>query len=74
MDDYFKNMNDAPKDEKGNPDLECLGALRIDDFNNELKILLNGGKTKRCTFNFIKGTHSYSLLIDIFLAFFCQII
>ena len=60
MDDYFKNMNDAPKDEKGNPDLECLGALRIDDFNNELKILLNGGKTKRCTFNFVKGAHTYS--------------
>ena len=60
MDDYYKNANDVPKDEKGNKDFECLEALRIDDFNKELKQLFNGEKIKKVIFNFIKGTYSYS--------------
>ena len=60
MDDYYKNANDVPKDEKGNKDFECLEALRIDDFNKELKQLFNGEKIKKVVFNFIKGTYSYS--------------
>ena len=29
MDDYYKNTNDVPKDEKGNLDFECLDELMI---------------------------------------------
>jgi uridine kinase len=59
MDDYFKDTKDAPVDEKGNKDFECLEALRVDDFNKDLKKLFKGEKIKRCIFNFVKGTHSY---------------
>ena len=60
MDDYYKNTVDCPKDENGKYDFECLEALRIDDFNADLKTLFNGGEVKRCIFDFISGTHSFS--------------
>ena len=59
MDDYFKNRVDTPKDENGKYDFECLGALRIDDFNRDLKKLFNGEKIKKCAFDFLTGTYSY---------------
>ena len=59
MDDYFKNRVDTPKDEKGNYDFECLEALRIDDFNKDLKKLYKGDKINRCVFDFVTGTYSY---------------
>ena len=58
MDDYFKDTKDTPVDEKGNKDFECLEALRVDDFNKDLKKLFKGEKIKRCIFNFVKGTHT----------------
>ena len=58
MDDYFKDTKDAPVDEKGNKDFECLESLRVDDFNKDLKKLFNGEKIKRSIFNFVKGTHT----------------
>ena len=60
MDDYFKDTKDAPVDEKGNKDFECLEDLRIKDFNDDLKKIFKGDKVKRCIFNFVKGTHTYS--------------
>ena len=59
MDDYFKNRVDTPKDENGKYDFESLRALRIDDFNNDLKKLFNGEKIKKCVFDFVSGTYSY---------------
>ena len=59
MDDYFKNRVDTPKDDKGNYDFECLEALRIDDFNKDLKKLYKGEKINRCVFDFVTGTYSY---------------
>jgi len=59
MDDYFKNRVDTPKDEKGNYDFECLGALRIEDFNKDLNNLFKGEEIKRCVFDFINGTYKY---------------
>ena len=60
MDDYYKNTKDVPKDENGQKDFECLEALRIDDFNKDLKKLFKGESIKRCVFDFISGTHSYN--------------
>jgi uridine kinase len=61
MDDYFKDTKDAVIDKKtGKPDFECLEALRIDDFNADLKKLFNGKEIKRCVFDFIKGTHYFN--------------
>jgi uridine kinase len=59
MDDYFKNRADTPKDEKGNYDFECLGALRIEDFNKDLNNLFKGEEIKRCVFDFVNGTYKY---------------
>ena len=60
MDDYYKDTKDAPTDENGKKDFECLEALRIGDFNNDLKKLFSGKTIKRCTFDFVKGTHTDS--------------
>jgi len=59
MDDYFVNRKDTPKDSNGNYDFECLGALRIDDFNRDLGKLFKGEQINRCVFDFVKGTYSY---------------
>ena len=59
MDDYFKNRADTPKDKNGKYDFECLEALRIEDFNKDLKTLFKGEKINKCVFDFIKGTYSY---------------
>ena len=61
MDDYFKDTKDSPVDPKtGKKDFECLEAIRIDDFNKDLKKLFDGKEIKRCTFDFIAGTHHYN--------------
>ena len=60
MDDYYKDRKDVPLDENGKPDFECLEALRIDDFNKDLKKLFSGGTIKRCVFDFVTGTRSYT--------------
>jgi collagenase-like PrtC family protease len=59
IDDYYKNPEDVPVDENGVKDFECLEALRIDDFNKDLKKVFNGEKVKRCVFDFVKGKHTY---------------
>ena len=59
MDDYYKSPKDVPVDEKGDKDFECLEALRIDDFNNDLGRIFKGEKVKRCVFDFVKGEHTY---------------
>ena len=59
MDDYYKSPKDVPVDENGVKDFECLEALRIDDFNEDLKKIFNGEKVKRCVFDFVKGQHTY---------------
>ena len=59
MDDYYKSPADVPVDEHGEKDFECLEALRIDDFNKDLKKVFNGEKVKRCVFDFVKGKHTY---------------
>ena len=60
MDDYYKDTKDVPKGPNGKQDFECLEALRINDFNKDLKTLFNGGEIKRCVFNFVAGTHSFT--------------
>ena len=60
MDDYYKDVKDTPKDENGNYDFECLEALRIDDFNADLKKLFKGDTIKRCNYNFVTGVRTYT--------------
>ena len=60
MDDYYKDKKDVPYDEHGVQDFECLEALRIDDFNEDLSKLFKGEKIHRCVFDFVKSTHFYT--------------
>lgn len=59
MDDYFVERENTPLDEKGNPDYECLEAIDLKLFNNQLECLLNGQEVNIPTFNFTLGKKEY---------------
>lgn len=59
VDDYFKNRADTPKDEDGNYNFECLEAIDVDLFNNDMVKLLNGETVELPTFNFKTGAREY---------------
>ncbi|MDR2660281.1 MAG: nucleoside kinase [Spirochaetaceae bacterium] len=56
LDDYYLHSDKAPKDENGNPDLECLEALDVDYFNKQLLDILDGKETTLPVFDFKTGT------------------
>lgn len=58
-DDYFKERIDSPKDENGEYDFECLDALDLELFNEQLKDLLNGKSVVIPTYNFLTGEKEY---------------
>ncbi|MBO4905449.1 MAG: nucleoside kinase [Bacteroidaceae bacterium] len=55
MDDYFVNREDTPRDEAGEYDFECLQALDIPYFNQQLKALLAGETVELPKYDFIQG-------------------
>ncbi len=55
MDNYFIERDKTPLDENGEPDFECLEALDIKSFDNDVKNLLSGKGVKLPTYNFITG-------------------
>ena len=55
MDNYFVDREKTPLDENGEPDFECLEAIDIKKFDNDVKKLLNGEKVRLQIFNFVKG-------------------
>lgn len=59
LDNYFKNREDTPKDENGKYDFECLGAMDVDGFNNDMKKLLKGETVEMPSFNFKLGQREY---------------
>lgn len=59
LDNYFKNREDTPKDENGNYDFECLEAIDIELFNQNMTALLRGEKVELPTFNFLIGRREY---------------
>lgn len=60
MDDYFLNREDTPRDENGEYDFECLGALDIKLFNQHLQALLDGETVELPKFDFQKGQRTAS--------------
>lgn len=54
-DDYFVNREENPKDEYGNNDFECLTAIDLELFNNDLDSLLKGNTINVPSYNFITG-------------------
>ena len=55
MDNYFVNREDTPLDEDGKYDYETIKAIRVDQFNDDLKALLNGEEIYVPEFDFVEG-------------------
>jgi len=56
LDDYYKRKDDVPKDEKGEPDLECLDALDVPFLNEQLVALYRGEEITLPVYDFKKGS------------------
>lgn len=59
IDDYFKELDETPKDENGEYDFESIEALDLDLFNKHLVKLLAGEKVLMPEYNFVLGKKEY---------------
>ncbi len=59
VDNYFVEREETPKDEDGNYNFECLGAMDIELFNAHMSALLRGEEVSMPTFNFLTGKKEY---------------
>ena len=59
LDDYFVNREDTPKDADEKYDYECLEAIDVKLFNENLTKLLNGESVKCPKYNFMTGLREY---------------
>lgn len=59
LDDYFVDRERTPRDEKGDYNFECLEALDVELFNQNMKDLLAGKEVQLPTFNFLTGKSEY---------------
>jgi uridine kinase len=55
LDDYYVGTENTPKDEKGEPDYECLEALDVPYLNRQLLALLAGEEVTLPVFDFKTG-------------------
>ena len=59
LDDYFVDRERTPLDENGNYNFECLGAIDVELFNQDMGKLLAGERVELPTFNFKIGKREY---------------
>ena len=59
VDNYFVERVDTPKDENGQYNFECLEAMDIELFNQQMSAFLRGEKVFMPTFNFVTGMKEY---------------
>ncbi len=59
LDDYFVNREDTPRDKNGQYNFECLEAIDLEKFNNDMTDLLAGKTVELPSFNFKTGTREY---------------
>lgn len=60
IDDYFVNREDTPLDENGKYDFECLQAVDLKLFDQQVSKLLKNQEVITPTFDFISGTKSFN--------------
>ena len=60
LDNYYLDHDYTPLDADGKPDYECLEALDVEQFNQDMTALLKGEKVELPTFNFKTGKREYS--------------
>jgi len=56
LDDYYRGTDQTPKDEKGEPDYECLEALDVPFLNEQLLALYRGEEITLPVYDFKTGT------------------
>lgn len=59
VDDYFVDRELTPKDENGNYNFECLEAIDVERFNQDMSDLLAGKTVELPSFNFKTGKREY---------------
>lgn len=59
VDNYFVDREQTPLDEFGNYNFECIGAMDIELFNNQLQDMLAGKTVEMPRFNFLTGRKEY---------------
>ena len=59
LDDYYDDRDKCPRDADGNLDLECLEAIDIRQFNEDMTRLLAGEEVEMPSFNFKTGKREY---------------
>lgn len=60
LDDYFVNREDTPRDENGDYNFECLEAIDVKQFNEDMNRLLEGETVELPRFNFKLGKREYN--------------
>jgi uridine kinase len=55
LDNYFVDREKTPLNEDGSYNFECLEALDVEQFNNDMTRLLKGERVEMPEFNFISG-------------------
>ena len=59
LDDYFVDREQTPRDENGDYNFECLEAIDVKQFNEDMIKLLAGERVELPTFNFKIGKREY---------------
>ncbi len=59
VDDYFVEREKTPRDENGEYNFECLGAIDVEGFNRDMCELLAGKTVELPAFNFKTGKREY---------------
>ena len=59
VDNYFKRRTETPRDKNGDYDFECLEALDVELFNQDMNRLLKGEAVQLPTYNFVSGEREY---------------
>lgn len=60
LDNYFVNREDTPRDENGDYNFECLEAIDVKQFNDDMIRLLDGERVEMPNFNFKIGRREYN--------------
>lgn len=59
LDDYFVDREFTPRDENGDYNFECLEAINVKQFNDDMCRLLAGERVELPSFNFKTGKREY---------------
>lgn len=59
VDNYFVDREKTPRDKDGNYNFECLGAIDIEKFNEDMKALMDGREVWLPVFDFKSGKRKY---------------